>query len=111
MPVLLFERIPLPDLRVYVIISVGALAFSVSHFSEAMSGAVAELKRREFSAFLRRIDAEPVCFFSLINICYCALIVLARAIQSVVFGQLRLQEQQHLREQFWNFIFYKYVLL
>lgn len=32
-------------------------------------------------------------------------------IQNIVFGDLRISEQQHLKDKFWNFIFYKFIFI
>lgn len=47
----------------------------------------------------------------LINMAVCCLILLGRCIQKMVFGELRVSEQQHLKDKFWNFIFYKFIFI
>ncbi|EDS43285.1 conserved hypothetical protein [Culex quinquefasciatus] len=42
---------------------------------------------------------------------YCCLILLGKSIQKVVFGELRISEQQHMKDKFWNFIFYKFIFV
>lgn len=66
---------------------------------------------------------------------YCCLILLGKSIQKVVFGELRISEQQvgtlinknkisfgnnkttfifcfqHLKDKFWNFVFYKFIFV
>lgn len=42
---------------------------------------------------------------------YCVLIHLAKFIQKLVFGELRALERQHLKDKFWNFIFYKFIFV
>lgn len=42
---------------------------------------------------------------------YCWLILVGRCVQKLVFGQLRVSEQQHLEEKFWNFVFYKFIFV
>ncbi|XP_037047451.1 E3 ubiquitin-protein ligase AMFR-like isoform X2 [Bradysia coprophila] len=54
---------------------------------------------------------EPVCVWTLINMAYCCLILLGKSIQKVVFGELRISEQQHLKDKFWNFVFYKFIFV
>lgn len=42
---------------------------------------------------------------------YCFLILLGITIQRLVFGELRVSEQQHIKDKFWNFVFYKFVFV
>uniref|UniRef100_A0A1B0DMN6 E3 ubiquitin-protein ligase synoviolin-like TPR repeats domain-containing protein n=1 Tax=Phlebotomus papatasi TaxID=29031 RepID=A0A1B0DMN6_PHLPP len=42
---------------------------------------------------------------------YCCLILLGKSIQKVVFGELRISEQQHMKDKFWNFVFYKFIFV
>lgn len=42
---------------------------------------------------------------------YCCLILLGTFIQKLVFGELRVSEQQHVKDKFWNFIFYKFIFV
>lgn len=42
---------------------------------------------------------------------YCCLILLGKSIQKLVFGELRISEQQHLKDKFWNFVFYKFIFV
>ncbi|XP_034415147.1 E3 ubiquitin-protein ligase AMFR-like isoform X2 [Cyclopterus lumpus] len=37
--------------------------------------------------------------------------LIAKMIQYVVFGPLRVSEKQHLKDKFWNFIFYKFIFI
>lgn len=48
---------------------------------------------------------------TLINMAYCCLILLGKTIQKLVFGELRISEQQHMKDKLWNFIFYKFIFL
>ncbi|XP_052896643.1 E3 ubiquitin-protein ligase AMFR-like [Anopheles moucheti] len=54
---------------------------------------------------------EPFCIWTLINTAYCCLILLGKSIQKFVFGELRISEQQHMKDKFWNFIFYKFIFV
>lgn len=42
---------------------------------------------------------------------YCILILLGTTIQHMVFGELRVSEQQHIKDKFWNFVFYKFIFV
>ncbi|KAA0202000.1 hypothetical protein HAZT_HAZT009675, partial [Hyalella azteca] len=48
---------------------------------------------------------------TLINMAYCVLILLGTTIQHMVFGELRVSEQQHIKDKFWNFVFYKFIFV
>lgn len=48
---------------------------------------------------------------TLINMAYCILILLGTLIQRLVFGELRVSEQQHIKDKFWNFVFYKFIFV
>uniref|UniRef100_A0A182PHA0 E3 ubiquitin-protein ligase AMFR n=1 Tax=Anopheles epiroticus TaxID=199890 RepID=A0A182PHA0_9DIPT len=54
---------------------------------------------------------EPFCIWTLINTAYCCLILIGKTIQKFVFGELRISEQQHMKDKFWNFIFYKFIFV
>ncbi|XP_018012179.1 uncharacterized protein LOC108669375 [Hyalella azteca] len=54
---------------------------------------------------------EPLCIWTLINMAYCVLILLGTTIQHMVFGELRVSEQQHIKDKFWNFVFYKFIFV
>ncbi|XP_055602041.1 E3 ubiquitin-protein ligase AMFR-like [Uranotaenia lowii] len=70
---------------------------------------------RSIGAHLKDIasfmGSEPFCIWTLINMAYCCLILLGKSIQKVVFGELRISEQQHMKDKFWNFIFYKFIFV
>ncbi|CAG2170510.1 unnamed protein product, partial [Oppiella nova] len=34
-----------------------------------------------------------------------------KVIQKLVFGELRVSEQQHMKDRFWNFVFYKFIFI
>ncbi|XP_046397558.1 E3 ubiquitin-protein ligase AMFR-like [Ischnura elegans] len=145
MPVIPLDRLPLPNLRTYVTVSVLLLTSSVFYAAEVTSdpewknnlttyatdtktveveknestvfvmpnGIVEEIipkrfKPKEVMAFMIR---DPLCIWSLINGAYCCLILLGKIIQGAVFGELRVSEQQHVRDKFWNFLFYKFIFV
>uniref|UniRef100_A0A8D1M5Q8 E3 ubiquitin-protein ligase AMFR n=1 Tax=Sus scrofa TaxID=9823 RepID=A0A8D1M5Q8_PIG len=47
----------------------------------------------------------------LVNTACCVLMLVAKLIQCIVFGPLRVSERQHLKDKFWNFIFYKFIFI
>lgn len=54
---------------------------------------------------------EPFCVWTMINMAFCWLILIGRGVQKLVFGELRVSEQQHLKDKFWNFVFYKFIFV
>jgi PREDICTED: autocrine motility factor receptor-like len=54
---------------------------------------------------------EPLCLWAVINMAYCCLILVGKVIQKLVFGELRVSEQQHIKDKFWNFVFYKFLFI
>ncbi|GIY74208.1 e3 ubiquitin-protein ligase AMFR [Caerostris extrusa] len=57
------------------------------------------------------IVEEPFCASTLINMIYCIMILIGKGIQKVVFGNLRAIELQHIKDKFWNFVFYKFIFV
>ncbi|XP_032891958.1 E3 ubiquitin-protein ligase AMFR isoform X1 [Amblyraja radiata] len=51
------------------------------------------------------------CIWVLVNTACCFLMLIGKLIQYVVFGTLRVSERQHLKDKFWNFIFYKFIFI
>uniref|UniRef100_F6VAW2 Zinc finger protein n=1 Tax=Ciona intestinalis TaxID=7719 RepID=F6VAW2_CIOIN len=54
---------------------------------------------------------EPVCLVLAVNATYCLLAIIVQIIQKLVFGKLRAIERQHMRDKFWNFVFYKFIFI
>ena len=48
---------------------------------------------------------------TLVNMAYCGLILLGTGIQRLVFGDLRVSEEQHVKDKFWNYLFYKFIFV
>ncbi|XP_075217493.1 E3 ubiquitin-protein ligase AMFR-like [Lycorma delicatula] len=141
MPVILLERLPLPSLRVYTAISVALLSCSVyyavhvtrdpnwkSNSTSQVSLESLETIQNDSNFFIDELRhkssvfaylsdivsfmiQEPVCIWTLINTAYCTLILLGKFIQRLVFAELRVSEQQHLKDKFWNFVFYKFIFV
>ncbi|VDL98444.1 unnamed protein product [Schistocephalus solidus] len=51
------------------------------------------------------------CFWSVTNFGYGCLMSFALKLQSTIFGQLTENEQTHIRDRFWNFVFYKIIFM
>uniref|UniRef100_A0A1B6GPE6 RING-type domain-containing protein n=1 Tax=Cuerna arida TaxID=1464854 RepID=A0A1B6GPE6_9HEMI len=142
MPVILLERLPLPSLKAYTVISAVLLSCSVYYAVHVTSdpswknnstsiinietleavkndsydvmGGLSK-KLSSLGVFITDIVTfmiqEPLCIWTLINTAYCTLILLGKFIQRLVFGELRVSEQQHLKDKFWNFVFYKFIFV
>lgn len=54
---------------------------------------------------------EGWCVWTVVNTVYCILVLLGKLIQALIFGELRVSEQQHLKDKFWNFVFYKFIFI
>ncbi|XP_021175236.2 E3 ubiquitin-protein ligase AMFR isoform X1 [Fundulus heteroclitus] len=133
MPLLFLERFPWPSLQTYTALSVALLAGSIfsayttvtdpgfgaletddtPHPSEVdlehLSSAVGntELAR----TVLWYLITDTLFVWVLVNTFCCSLMLIAKMIQYVVFGPLRVSEKQHLKDKFWNFIFYKFIFI
>lgn len=136
MPVILLERIPLPSLRAYTGFSVILLACAVFYAHQVVQTARSEgleipvhmnpelegdgtMQYMNVSLpydnyiwnMVYVMTAEAWCVWTLVNTAYCCLILLGKLVQKVVFGELRVSEQQHLKDKFWNFLFYKFIFV
>ncbi|XP_055538492.1 E3 ubiquitin-protein ligase AMFR-like [Wyeomyia smithii] len=86
----------------------------IEHEADLLEKSVANDSRtigghlRDVASFM---GSEPICIWTLINMAYCCLVLLGKSIQKVVFGELRISEQQHMKDKFWNFIFYKFIFV
>ncbi|XP_036140606.1 E3 ubiquitin-protein ligase AMFR isoform X1 [Monomorium pharaonis] len=134
MPMEFLERLPVPNLRVYTAISFTILSCSIYYATQIIKdpawrtnhthvdvtvaypgNGIDPTDPRSFGTHLKELlecmVVEPVCVWTLINMAYCMLILLGKTIQKLVFGELRASESQHLKDKFWNFIFYKFIFV
>ncbi|XP_074864868.1 E3 ubiquitin-protein ligase AMFR [Carettochelys insculpta] len=128
MPLLFLERFPWPSLRTYAGLSALALLGSVLSAHRALrQGPAAEPGPRgplqpEAPAAAAESGPEPLdvayyllsdslCVWVLVNTACCFLMLIGKLIQYAVFGPLRVSERQHLKDKFWNFIFYKFIFI
>ncbi|CAH1269664.1 AMFR [Branchiostoma lanceolatum] len=71
-----------------------------------------ELNRTIYTKAMMSVMLEETwCIWTWINTAYCCLILLGKAIQCLVFGDLRVSERQHIKDKFWNFVFYKFIFI
>lgn len=130
MPLLFLERFPWPSLRTYTGLSGLLLGLSVLSAYRSLSGELdddeeeggpAEAEERggqlsgdawEVAVELGRyLVSDSLGVWVLVNTVCCLLMLVAKLIQHVVFGPLRVSERQHLKDKFWNFIFYKFIFI
>ncbi|CAH1977669.1 unnamed protein product [Acanthoscelides obtectus] len=135
MPAVPLDRLPLPNLRAYSMISVVALSMCIYYATQVIKDPnwnkmtevdgksnllpvprnASSTDSKSFGQFVSDIFAvmirEPICVWTMINMAFCWLILLGRAVQKLVFGELRVSEQQQLRDKFWNFVFYKFIFV
>ncbi|XP_048371702.1 E3 ubiquitin-protein ligase AMFR isoform X1 [Sphaerodactylus townsendi] len=137
MPLLFLERFPWPSLRTYTALSALALAGSILSAYRALSQAAEEQREgppesqqpttteeqpagedrpspglgpsgADVASYLL---SDGLCVWVLVNTACCILMLIAKLIQCAVFGPLRVSERQHLKDKFWNFIFYKFIFI
>ncbi|XP_063169304.1 E3 ubiquitin-protein ligase AMFR [Candoia aspera] len=121
MPLLFLERFPWPSLRVYAALSALALlGCLLSAYSALRQAEPPPPPPRpplppghgpaalDFAYYLL---SDGLCVWVLVNTACCILMLIAKLIQTIVFGPLRVSERQHLKDKFWNFIFYKFIFI
>ncbi|KAM9374219.1 E3 ubiquitin-protein ligase AMFR isoform 1-T1 [Phaethornis superciliosus] len=116
MPLLFLERFPWPSLRTYTALSALALLGTGLSAYRALSQA-AQPAEPPSRGGPRALDivyyllSDSLCVWVLVNTACCVLMLVAKLIQCMVFGPLRVSERQHLKDKFWNFIFYKFIFI
>ncbi|ROL55363.1 E3 ubiquitin-protein ligase AMFR [Anabarilius grahami] len=132
MPLLFLERFPWPSLQTYTALSTVLLAGTIlsayttvrdSEYSSALtedshSGPDEEIKLDQLENFgnmatsvLLYLITDTLFVWVMVNTACCILMLIAKVIQCIVFGPLRVSEKQHLKDKFWNFIFYKFIFI
>ncbi|XP_022620343.1 E3 ubiquitin-protein ligase AMFR-like [Seriola dumerili] len=138
MPFLFLERFPWPSLQTYTALSVALLAGTVltvcssdsrpqstpeeTHSHPLHSSRVGRYIRvggqylspgyGDVAAdVLLYLLTDSVFVWVMVNTACCVLLLIAKLIQCVVFGPLRVSEKQQLKDKFWNFIFYKFIFV
>lgn len=134
MPMEFLDRVPVPNLRVYTTISFAVLSCSVYYAAQVVKDPAWRTNHtsivegindvsengtttypRSFGTHFKELLAfmvqDPGCIWTLINMVYCVLILVGKSIQKLVFGDLRVSERQHLKDKFWNFVFYKFIFV
>ncbi|KAJ4947822.1 hypothetical protein JOQ06_009854 [Pogonophryne albipinna] len=133
MPLLFLERFPWPSLQTYTALSLALLAGSIfSAYTTVTDPGFGVLEPDEIPAapdvdlehlnnditntelattVLWYLVTDSLFVWVLVNTFCCSLMLIAKMIQYMVFGPLRVSEKQHLKDKFWNFIFYKFIFI
>ncbi|KAM6980565.1 E3 ubiquitin-protein ligase AMFR [Aplochiton taeniatus] len=134
MPLLFLERFPWPSLQTYTALSIALLAGSIfSGYTTVTEPGYRTSDLEEPPPPPADVDIEPITtnirdgtlatrvllylvtdslfVWVLVNTVCCSLMLVAKIIQCIVFGPLRVSEKQHLKDKFWNFIFYKFIFI
>ncbi|KAM5137987.1 E3 ubiquitin-protein ligase AMFR [Mantella aurantiaca] len=123
MPLLFLERFPWPSLRTYTGLSGLLLGLSLLSAYRSLTGELEHEEPQEERTVLptepgalvlelgRYLVNDSLGVWVLVNTVCCFLMLVAKLIQHVVFGPLRVSERQHLKDKFWNFIFYKFIFI
>uniref|UniRef100_A0A3B4YG10 Autocrine motility factor receptor a n=1 Tax=Seriola lalandi dorsalis TaxID=1841481 RepID=A0A3B4YG10_SERLL len=120
MPFLFLERFPWPSLRTYTALSVALLAGTVLTVcsSDSRPQSTPEETHSHPPGYgdvaadvLLYLLTDSVFVWVMVNTACCVLLLIAKLIQRVVFGPLRVSEKQQLKDKFWNFIFYKFIFV
>uniref|UniRef100_A0A8C8FIV1 E3 ubiquitin-protein ligase AMFR n=1 Tax=Oncorhynchus tshawytscha TaxID=74940 RepID=A0A8C8FIV1_ONCTS len=127
MPLLFLERFPWPSLQTYTALSVALLVgsifsayttvteqgFGVPDMDEPLPPAplVGDNIGELATTVMWYLVTDSVFVWVLVNTAFCSLMLIAKMIQCMVFGPLRVSEKQHLKDKFWNFIFYKFIFI
>ncbi|XP_038873553.1 autocrine motility factor receptor a [Salvelinus namaycush] len=130
MPLLFLERFPWPSLQTYTALSAVFLAGSILsgyctvpepvEYTQTQSSTPVESDDDEdpitslsdVAATVRLyLVSDTVFVWVMVNTACCVLMLIAKVIQCIVFGPLRVSEKQHLKDKFWNFIFYKFIFI
>uniref|UniRef100_A0A671QRL0 E3 ubiquitin-protein ligase AMFR n=1 Tax=Sinocyclocheilus anshuiensis TaxID=1608454 RepID=A0A671QRL0_9TELE len=127
MPLLFLERFPWPSLQTYTALSTVLLAGSMSSaystvrdYSSALPEDAHSTSEEEIKLDISGSVATNVLLYLItdslfvwvmVNTACCILMLIAKVIQCIVFGPLRVSEKQHLKDKFWNFVFYKFIFI
>ncbi|XP_028813490.1 E3 ubiquitin-protein ligase AMFR-like [Denticeps clupeoides] len=116
MPLLFLERFPWPSLQTYTALSALLLAATMlSSYTAVTEPGLDDTKAAGAwtlpADVLVHMVSDNLFVWVMVNTACCLLMLVAKVIQWVVFGPLRVSEKQHLKDKFWNFIFYKFIFI
>ncbi|VEL21305.1 unnamed protein product [Protopolystoma xenopodis] len=113
------ERVPLPYFSTYAIFTLSCFFGSVFRIiydpnqptPTGLNGTASSYEQSGMRRMLDACHADSWCFWSFINLIYFGLLCLGLTLQTIFFGELRPNEHEHIRENFWTFLFYKLVFI
>ncbi|XP_026220479.1 autocrine motility factor receptor a [Anabas testudineus] len=133
MPFVFLERFPWPSLQTYTALSAALLIGTVLTLCSSDSqfqSSPEEVHNSRIGRYIRdggeymgagygdvaanvllHLLTDSVFVWMMVNTVCCILLLIGKLIQCVVFGPLRVSEKQHLKDKFWNFIFYKFIFV
>ncbi|XP_065832355.1 E3 ubiquitin-protein ligase AMFR-like [Oscarella lobularis] len=113
MPLASTRSFPLPSLKVYTAISVLILivALITARQLSATNPNVEEANATQNDDNNATTSSSTFPKWPAINMAYCLLLLLGTLAQKAVFGELRVGEQQMVKEKTMNYIFHKFVFL
>lgn len=111
MAVVLLDNLPLPSLQSYTIGSLLLFLIATIHGYEYNWEITSEDDRNFLQIIASSIAKDAFSTWCTVNMVYCGFFLIGKVIQRVVFGDLRPVELQHIKDKFWNFIFYKFIFI
>eukprot|EP00731_Ephydatia_muelleri_P026764 Em0018g864a len=99
MPIDRVDQLPLPNIRWYAGFSALGLFYATVYALTTPA------------KFLSTLFGDVWCESAVLNMVCCSVFLLTNFIYSMVFGPLKHIEQQHMRDKFWNFVFYKFIFV
>lgn len=122
----ILNRLPLPSLRWYTLISSSLFFGNVFYFhhliqfnkqnqtlanetifySDAQTYSLTYMR-----TLLTIIISQSLSLLIFVNTIYCSLALFGKYLQEFIFGELRLVELQRIKDKFWNYAFYKFCFL
>ncbi|XP_046842047.1 E3 ubiquitin-protein ligase AMFR-like isoform X2 [Xenia sp. Carnegie-2017] len=108
MAVVLLDNLPLPSLKTYSLASFSLFIIVSIYSYDGENGTNFE---SIFDVLTFRSKKDPIYIWTTVNMAYCGFFLFGKIIQRLVFGNLRAIEIQHLKDKFWNFLFYKFIFV
>ncbi|XP_028410123.1 E3 ubiquitin-protein ligase AMFR-like [Dendronephthya gigantea] len=111
MAVVLLDNLPLPSLKSYTIGSLLLFILATIYGYNFNNEISDDIDQNVWQIITSCMAKDPFCTWSTVNMVYCGFFLIGKIIQRFVFGDLRPIELQHIKDKFWNFIFYKFIFI
>eukprot|EP00123_Amoebidium_parasiticum_P001572 comp12699_c0_seq1/m.7795 comp12699_c0_seq1/g.7795 ORF comp12699_c0_seq1/g.7795 comp12699_c0_seq1/m.7795 type:complete len:658 (-) comp12699_c0_seq1:525-2498(-) len=108
-PVLDRVRSKLLSLQAYTALSVVAAAAAISHAVQRVG--VWPSGSHPLLLVMGAMFRDKLCVVTMVNMAYTLLLWLAKALQAIIFGQLRVIESQHMYDRLLNYLMYKIMFI